>query len=144
MSLGFAASNRFVFNILNDLDTENAGGLTFEVFLKLATGKIGETHTQEEINNVFKSFDFEKKVHNQWCRARSLLNSLSKSLRNWERVWLTNRWTKFSWRRTLIRTDTSLLKISTQLWLIVALNDSSNLIHFYCLTFFLVLIERTF
>lgn len=41
VSLGFAASNKFVYNILNDLDTEGAGGLTFDVFLKLATGKLG-------------------------------------------------------------------------------------------------------
>lgn len=41
VSLGFAASNKFVYNLLNDLDTEHVGGLTFDAFLKLATGKIG-------------------------------------------------------------------------------------------------------
>lgn len=64
VSLGFAASNKFVYNVLNDLDTENVGGLTFAAFLKLATGKLGENHSREEIDNVFKSFDFQKKVKN--------------------------------------------------------------------------------
>jgi centrin-1 len=62
VSLGFAASNKFVYNILNDLDTEHAGGLTFAAFLKLATGKLGETHTRADIENVFKSFDLQKNV----------------------------------------------------------------------------------
>ena len=62
VSLGFATSNKFVYNILNDLDTENVGGLTFAAFLKLATGKLGETHSKEEIYGVFKSFDVDKRV----------------------------------------------------------------------------------
>lgn len=62
VSLGFAASNKFVYNILNDLDTEKVGGLTFQAFLKLATGRLGETHSQEEIYDVFKSFDLDKRV----------------------------------------------------------------------------------
>ena len=62
VSLGFAATNKFVYKILDDLDTEKVGGLTFEAFLQLATGKLGEKHSRAEIENVFKSFDFEKKV----------------------------------------------------------------------------------
>ena len=57
VSLGFAASNKFVYNILNELDTEKAGGLTFEAFIKLATGRLGETHSREDVDSVFKSFD---------------------------------------------------------------------------------------
>lgn len=46
VSLGFAASNKFVYNIIQDLDVTNAGGLNFEAFLSLATGKLGEQHTR--------------------------------------------------------------------------------------------------
>lgn len=49
VSLGFGKINQFVYNIINDLDTTNVGGLNFEAFLKLATGKIGETHSRQEI-----------------------------------------------------------------------------------------------
>lgn len=62
VSLGFANSSKFVLNILNDLDTESAGGLTFANFLKLATGKLGESHSLSEIEGVFKSFDYDKRV----------------------------------------------------------------------------------
>ena len=62
VSLGFATSNKFVYNILNDLDTENVGGLNFAAFMKLATGKLGENHSREEIDGVFKSFDIDKRV----------------------------------------------------------------------------------
>lgn len=75
VSLGFAASNKFVYNVLNDLDTEHVGGLTFAAFLNLATGKLGETHSRAEIENVFKSFDFQKKVSISLDREKSLLKS---------------------------------------------------------------------
>jgi hypothetical protein len=31
--------------------------------LKLATGKLGESHSREEIYEVFRSFDLEKRVN---------------------------------------------------------------------------------
>ena len=68
--MGFAATNKFVYNILNDFDTEKVGGLTFESFLKLATGRLGEEHTQEEVSEVFRSFDLNKKVNKVLFREK--------------------------------------------------------------------------
>ena len=46
VSLGFANNNKFVYNILSDLDTQYVGGLNFDAFIKLATGRLGQTHTR--------------------------------------------------------------------------------------------------
>lgn len=41
VSLGSLQATNVSTNILKDLDTEGAGGLTCKTFLKLATGKLG-------------------------------------------------------------------------------------------------------
>lgn len=86
VSLGFAATNKFVYNILNDLDTENVGGLTFDAFLKLATGKIGDNITQADVDGVFKSFDYDKKVDFLLVREKSTPMNSRALLPNWASI----------------------------------------------------------
>ena len=58
VDLGFTSgNNKFVYQILAELDDDQSGGIDFPEFLRLATAKIGEKDSRAEINKVFKSFD---------------------------------------------------------------------------------------
>ena len=58
VDLGFTSgSNKFVYQILAELDDDQSGGIDFAEFLRLATAKIGDKDSRAEVNKVFKSFD---------------------------------------------------------------------------------------
>jgi Ca2+-binding EF-hand superfamily protein len=57
VSLGLASANKLVYNIMHTLDGDHPNGLNFAEFLKLATGRLGETHSKKQIEKVFDSFD---------------------------------------------------------------------------------------
>ena len=59
-SLGFKGNNRFIYQILAEIDDDGSGGIQFDEFLKLATAKITEKDSRSEINKVFNLFDTEK------------------------------------------------------------------------------------
>lgn len=63
VDLGFTSgNNKFVYQILAELDEDQSGGIDFAEFLRLATAKIGEKDSRAEINKVFNSFDPNRSV----------------------------------------------------------------------------------
>jgi len=62
IDLGFTGQNKFVYQILAELDEDQSGGIDFAEFLRLATAKIGEKDTRVEINKVFNAFDPNRSV----------------------------------------------------------------------------------
>jgi Ca2+-binding EF-hand superfamily protein len=60
INLGFAGQNKFVYQILAELDENQSGGISFEEFLKLATAKMSDKDSRAEINKVFATFDIHK------------------------------------------------------------------------------------
>lgn len=60
LNLGFSGQNKFVYQILAELDEDESGGIDFPEFLKLATAKLSEKDSRAEINKVFASFDVHK------------------------------------------------------------------------------------
>jgi Ca2+-binding EF-hand superfamily protein len=60
--LGFSGENKFVYQILAELDEDQSGGIDFGEFLRLATAKIGEKDSRVEIDKVFKAFDPNRSV----------------------------------------------------------------------------------
>ena len=62
-NLGFSGQNKFVYQIMAELDEDQSGGIDFPEFLRLATAKIGEKDTRGEINKVFSSFDPNRAVN---------------------------------------------------------------------------------
>lgn len=60
IDLGFAGQNKFVYQILAELDEDQSGGIMFEEFVKLATAKLSDKDSRAEINKVFASFDVHK------------------------------------------------------------------------------------
>lgn len=60
ISLGFAGQNKFVYQILAELDEDQSGGIGFPEFLRLATAKLSDKDSRAEINKVFASFDLHK------------------------------------------------------------------------------------
>ena len=60
--LGFAGSNKFVYQILAELDDDQSGGIDFAEFLRLATAKLGEKDSRAEIDKVWGSFDANQAV----------------------------------------------------------------------------------
>jgi centrin-1 len=62
VNLGFGGQNKFVYQILAELDDDQSGGIDFPEFLRLATAKIGDKDSKSEIDKVFASFDHNRAV----------------------------------------------------------------------------------
>jgi centrin-1 len=62
VNLGFGGQNKFVYQILAELDDDQSGGIDFPEFLRLATAKIGDKDSKSEIDKVFASFDLNRAV----------------------------------------------------------------------------------
>lgn len=62
INLGFSGQNKFVYQILAELDEDQSGGIDFPEFLKLATSKMSEKDSRTEIIKVFNSFDINRTV----------------------------------------------------------------------------------
>ena len=71
IDLGFTGQNKFVYQILAELDEDQSGGIDFAEFLRLATAKIGEKDSRAEITKVFTAFDPNRAVTNDLFRENS-------------------------------------------------------------------------
>lgn len=72
VNLGFGGQNKFVYQILAELDDDQSGGIDFAEFLRLATAKISDKDSRAEIEKVFTSFDINRAV-------KMILNCLGKN-----------------------------------------------------------------
>lgn len=72
IDLGFVGNNKFVYQILAELDEDGSGGIEFDEFLKLATAKASEKDSRQEINKVFNAFDKNRMVTRSSYVRRSL------------------------------------------------------------------------
>jgi Ca2+-binding EF-hand superfamily protein len=84
--LGFQGKNKFIYQILAELDDDQSGGIDFAEFLRLATAKLGEKDSRAEIEKVWGSFDVNRSVLLHLFRARSLCTNSRRWLRNWEKT----------------------------------------------------------
>ena len=73
--LGFQGNQKFIYQILAELDDDQSGGIEFPEFLRLATAKIGEKDSRAEIDKVWNSFDINRCVSPFLFRERSPLLS---------------------------------------------------------------------
>ena len=64
-ALGFGGQNKFVYQILAELDDDQSGGIEFPEFLKLATAKMSDKESRAEIEKVWTAFDANRSV-NLW------------------------------------------------------------------------------
>lgn len=71
IDLGFTGQNKFVYQILAELDEDQSGGIDFPEFLRLATAKIGDKDSLAEIKKVFTAFDPNRSVIFHLLRASS-------------------------------------------------------------------------
>jgi centrin-1 len=62
VDLGFTGMNKFVYQILAELDDNASGGIDFDEFLTLATAKVSEKDSRADINKIFHSFDKSRQV----------------------------------------------------------------------------------
>ena len=61
-ALGFGGGNKFIYQILAELDDDQSGGIDFQEFLRLATAKLSDKEGRAEIDKVWGSFDVNKTV----------------------------------------------------------------------------------
>ena len=61
-NLGFGGSNKFIYQILAELDDDQSGGIEFPEFLRLATAKLSDKDSRAEIEKVWGSFDINRAV----------------------------------------------------------------------------------
>jgi len=80
--LGFGGQNKFVYQILAELDDDQSGGIDFAEFLRLATAKLSDKDSKAEVDKVFTSFDVNKAVLILPFRAKSAFQNLRKFLKN--------------------------------------------------------------
>jgi Ca2+-binding EF-hand superfamily protein len=76
--LGFQGNNKFIYQILAELDDDQSGGIDFPEFLRLATAKLGEKDSRAEIDKVWGSFDANKSVNLELFREKSQFMSSKK------------------------------------------------------------------
>jgi Ca2+-binding EF-hand superfamily protein len=69
--LGFGGQNKFVYQILAELDDDQSGGIDFAEFLRLATAKLSDKDSRAEVDKVWTSFDINKAVIICLFRERS-------------------------------------------------------------------------
>lgn len=62
VSLGFGGQNKFVYQILAELDDDQSGGIDFAEFLRLATAKQTDKDSRAEVEKIFGSFDINRAV----------------------------------------------------------------------------------
>lgn len=60
--MGFGGQNKFVYQILAELDDDQSGGIDFAEFLRLATAKMSDKESRAEVDKVFQSFDINRAV----------------------------------------------------------------------------------
>ena len=60
--LGFGGSNKFIYQILAELDDDQSGGIEFPEFLRLATAKLSDKDSRAETDKVWGSFDINRAV----------------------------------------------------------------------------------
>ncbi len=84
--LGFSGQNKFVYQILAELDDDQSGGIDFAEFLRLATAKLSDKDSRAEVEKVWGSFDINKAVTLCLFREKSPLWSSRRSPRTWERI----------------------------------------------------------
>ena len=59
-SLGFETKNPIIFSIISDMDTGSEEGITFDAFLNILAGKLGDRQSKEGISRIFELFDCDK------------------------------------------------------------------------------------
>jgi hypothetical protein len=74
-ALGFGGANKFIYQILAELDDDQSGGIDFTEFLRLATAKLSDKESRAEIDKVWTAFDVNKSVSLFLFRARFPLRS---------------------------------------------------------------------
>lgn len=80
--LGFGGQNKFVYQILAELDDDQSGGIDFAEFLRLATAKLSDKDSKAEVDKVFTSFDVNKAVLILPFRAKLVFQNLRRFLKN--------------------------------------------------------------
>ena len=89
--LGFGGQNKFVYQILAELDDDQSGGIDFAEFLRLATAKLSDKDSRAEVDKVWTSFDVNKAVIIHLFRERSPPTSSRKLPRISEKTSMTRR-----------------------------------------------------
>lgn len=84
--LGFGGQNKFVYQILAELDDDQSGGIDFAEFLRLATAKLSDKDSRAEVDKVWGSFDINRAVVNILFRERLLSSSSRRLPRISERI----------------------------------------------------------
>ena len=114
--LGFQGDNKFVYQILAELDDDQSGGIEFAEFLRLATAKMSDKDSRAEIDKVWSSFDINKAVTIDLFRVRSPPWNWKRSPRIWEKTCLKTILTTCFSKLTSMMMDSSLVMTSTTSW----------------------------
>lgn len=105
--LGFSGQNKFVYQILAELDDDQSGGIDFKEFLRLATAKLSDKDSREEVDKVWKSFDINNAVICFLSREKSPLSNSKKLPRISEKTSMMKKLKRSSSRPTSTTMDLS-------------------------------------
>lgn len=111
--MGFAGSNKFVYQILAELDDDQSGGIDFAEFLRLATAKLSDKDSRAETDKVWGSFDYNRVVRIVLFRVKLASTNSRKSPKNWDKTLEKNKSLIFSTRPTSTMMVLLLLTTST-------------------------------
>ena len=94
--LGFGGQNKFVYQILAELDDDQSGGIDFAEFLRLATAKLSDKDSRAEVDKVWTSFDINKAVRFDLFREKSPPTNSRRLPRILEKTSMTRKSRRFS------------------------------------------------
>ena len=79
-ALGFEPRKEEIKKMLNDIDRDNSGRLTYDSFLTLMSSKMSDKDTNEEIMKAFKLFDDDETGKISFSNLKRVANELGENL----------------------------------------------------------------
>ena len=142
--LGFGGQNKFVYQILAELDDDQSGGIDFAEFLRLATAKLSDKDSRAEVDKVWTSFDVNRAVTIVSFRERSPPTSWRRSPRILERIWTIKKSKRFSSRPILMTMVSLPLTTSTTSWPTRSIGNNDYRPHRHYLTIDIMVIANVY
>lgn len=81
-SLGILQLNgdNVIYQVLNELDTDNSGGVDFDEFFNFITSKVSEKDSKVSIQNVYKFFDADDSGRITWNELKKVAQYLGEDM----------------------------------------------------------------
>ncbi|KAM3139149.1 hypothetical protein pb186bvf_008747 [Paramecium bursaria] len=78
--LGFKGEAKFIYQVLAEVDSDNSGQIEFAEFLKLATAKVTDRASRDQVEKVFSIYDWNKEGRITWDELKRVAQDLGEDM----------------------------------------------------------------